>query len=77
MKTFLKPSHAMSLPLCVQPVGMASAAARKKGGCVRQENACLIADERFRSNLDALQFQPEASDLQVGHASSPLTQTHA
>ncbi|XP_032421584.1 coiled-coil domain-containing protein 18 isoform X1 [Xiphophorus hellerii] len=49
---------------------MASAAARKKGGCVRQENACLIADERFRSNLDALQFEPEASDLQVHHSLS-------
>ncbi|XP_008431594.1 coiled-coil domain-containing protein 18 [Poecilia reticulata] len=49
---------------------MASAAARKKGGCVRQENACLITDERFHSNLDALQFEPEASDLQVHHSLS-------
>ncbi|XP_047223128.1 coiled-coil domain-containing protein 18 [Girardinichthys multiradiatus] len=45
---------------------MESAPVRKRVGCVRQENACLITeDEQLICDLDALQYEPGVSKLQV------------
>lgn len=38
-------------------VEMESFSTRRKGGCVRQENACLtVQDEQLISDLDAMQY---------------------
>ncbi|KAA8587730.1 hypothetical protein FQN60_016592 [Etheostoma spectabile] len=45
---------------------MESFSKRKKGGCVRQENACLsVQDEQLISNLDAMQYERAPSKSQV------------
>ncbi|XP_075954725.1 coiled-coil domain-containing protein 18 isoform X1 [Anarhichas minor] len=45
---------------------MESYSSRKKGGCVRQENACLtMQDEQLISDLDAMQYELATSKSQV------------
>ncbi|XP_047446699.1 coiled-coil domain-containing protein 18 isoform X1 [Mugil cephalus] len=61
-------SSSMSASFKAQSVEMESISSRKKGGCVRQENACLVfQDEQLISDLDAMQYELATSKSQVRH----------
>ncbi|XP_062284878.1 coiled-coil domain-containing protein 18 isoform X1 [Scomber scombrus] len=66
----LSPSstNSRSASVKARSLEMESVAARRKLGCVRQENACLtMQDEELISDLDAMQYELVTSKSQVCH----------